>query len=110
MPVGSPSTEKTLTTSIFPCERRSSATPSSDFGPAVVSETKSQQPSGDETVLNGWPGNCTKETGDAGASLHRVGAAARVWPCAAEAKTIVSAHAHASVTAVFILRMRRIIF
>jgi hypothetical protein len=112
IPVGEPATGKTLTNSIDPRERRSSATPSKDFGLADVSETKSQHPSGLATVLNGWPGRGTYETGDAGVSLQRVGApvAARVWPSATEAKSIVSAHAAVNVKAVFVLRMRRIIF
>src|SRR3954469_15591538 len=110
IPVGEPATGKTLTNSTCPRERRNSATPSYDFGFEVVSETKSQQPSGDETVLNGWPGRGTYETGGVGASLQRVGAAARVCPSAAEAKSIVSAQAHASVRVMFVFRMRRIIF
>src|ERR1700750_1017849 len=63
-------------------------------------------------VLNGCPGRGTYETGDAGAWWQRVGApfAARVWPSATEAKSIVSAHAAVNVKAVFVLRMRRIIF
>jgi hypothetical protein len=77
-----------------------------------VSETKSQQPSGDATVLNGWPGSEMKETGDAGASLQRDGALieARVCPRAAGAKSIVSAQAPTSAANMFVFRMRRIIF
>jgi hypothetical protein len=47
-----------------------------DFGFELLSETKSQQPSGVETVLNGWPGSWTKETGSAIAALHCARAAA----------------------------------
>src|SRR5205085_6115489 len=70
MPVGSASTGKTFFKVICPRPRLSTATPFDDFGFELVSETKSQQPSGDETVLNGWPGSWTYETGAPNAASH----------------------------------------
>src|SRR2546421_1509530 len=70
MPVGSASTGNTFFRATCPRSRLSTATPLDDFGFELVSETKSQQPSGDETVLNGWPGSATYETGALIAALH----------------------------------------
>jgi hypothetical protein len=70
IPVGSPSTAKVFWKVIWPPDLLSSATPLSDFGFAVVTETKSQQPSLVEIVLNGWPGSGTYEIGEGAGALH----------------------------------------
>jgi hypothetical protein len=62
-----------------PSVRRSIATPLADLGFALVTDTKSQQPSLLPMVLKGWPGSEMKETGSAGDSLQRADAFA---PCA----------------------------
>src|SRR5437588_12663596 len=92
MPVGSASTGNTFFKVICPRPRLSMATPLADFGFELVSETKSQQPSGDETVLNGWPGSWTYETGALNAALH---CDAPPCACAAAARNSVSSAAPA---------------
>src|SRR2546423_7774095 len=92
MPVGSASAGKTFFKVICPRPRLSTAMPFDDFGFELVSETKSQQPSGEETVLNGWPGSCTYETGAPNAASH---CDARPCALAVAARNSASSAAHA---------------
>src|ERR1043166_3714134 len=71
MPVGPASTGNTFFRVICPRARLRRAGPLNGPGWQLLSETKSQQPSGVETVPNGWPGSCTYETGSPAGSLQR---------------------------------------
>src|SRR5919112_6524069 len=98
MPVGSASTGKTFSKVISPPRRLSSATPLDERGLELMTETKSQQPSGEEMVLKGWPGSGTKETGSFIGALHCAARPCRA--CAAAAQKSKSAAAPASLNAV----------
>src|SRR2546423_14893474 len=102
MPVGSASTGNTFFRAICPRPRLSTATPLDDFGFELVSETKSQQPSGDETVLNGWPGSATYETGALIAALH-----CDARPCALAVATRNSASSAAHARPVVLISLIR---